>query len=148
MMTRSPASWQLVVGSLAVAWLGGCSLLPSRSPLLQTATVRSTIERATAVPLDNVSPVVAATGSSSLRATMSGSSFDGTIVALVFWNTDTSGAPLGNARRGSTSVQTTRLPGGMIALRRLNVLVFYQRDASGPDLAVRLRSALAYASAG
>jgi hypothetical protein len=40
-------------------------------------------------------------------------------------------------------VQTTRLPGGLLALRRLNVVVLYTRGPTDPDLTASLRRALA-----
>jgi hypothetical protein len=76
---------------------------------------------------------------------MSGSGRGGTIAALVFWDEASSATPLGSGRAIATSVQITRLPGGLLALRRLNVLVLYMRGSTSPDLTTSLWRALAHA---
>ncbi len=78
-----------------------------------------------------------------MRASMSGGGRGGTIAVLVFWDEVSSAAPLGGGRTGTESVQTTRLPGGLLALRRLNVVVLYTRGPTGPDLTANLWRALA-----
>jgi hypothetical protein len=105
--------------------------------------VRSAIQQATLVRLNYIAPPIAANGLQSMRASMSGGGRGGTIAALVFWDGASAAAPLGGGRATATSVQITRLPGGLLALRRLNVLVLYMRGSMGRDLTASLRRALA-----
>ncbi|HWY90534.1 MAG TPA: hypothetical protein VNY31_07655 [Solirubrobacteraceae bacterium] len=142
-MTRTPARWWLGLVICAIPFLTGCALLPARPATLEPGVVRSAIERATLVRLDHVAPPPAANGLQSMRASMSGNGRGGTVAALVFWGAASSAAPLGSGHEGIASVQTTRLPGGLLALRRLNVVVLYARGPTGPDLTASLRRALA-----
>lgn len=142
MMTRTPARWWPGLVVCAIPFLAGCALLPTRPAMLQAGVVRSAIERATLVPLEYVAPPVATNGLQSMRASMSGGGRGGTIAALVFWDEASSATPLGSGHTGTASVQTTRLPGGLLALRRLNVVVLYTRGPTGPDLTASLRRAL------
>jgi hypothetical protein len=127
--------------------LSGCALLPGHPATLQAGVVRVAIERATLVRLDEVTPPVAATGLQAMRATMSGVGRGGTIAALVFWDEAGSAMPLGVGHATATSMETRQLPGGLLAIRRLNVVILYMRRSTGPDLSASLRRALADASA-
>jgi hypothetical protein len=146
-MTRTLRRWPLGLLICMAPLLSGCALLPGHPATLQAGVVRSAIERTTLVRLDEVTPPVAATGLQSMRATMSGAGRGGTIAALVFWDTASSTMPLGIGRETSTSVETRQLPGGILAIRRLNVIVLYMRRSTGPDLSTSLRRALAGAPA-
>jgi hypothetical protein len=143
MMTRTLVGWQLAFVVCVVPFLGGCALAPSRPTMLQPTAIRLAIQQATLVRLDYVAPPVAANGLQSMRASMSGGGRGGTIAALVFWDRASSAVPLGGDRATATSVQVTRLPGGLLALRRLNVLVLYTPGSKGPNLTPSLRRALA-----
>jgi hypothetical protein len=111
---------------------------------LQVGVIRSAIERTTLLRLDYLSPpAAAASGLQSLRASMSGDGRGGIIGVLVFWDEASSETPLGTGRATSTSVETRQLPGGLLAIRRLNVIVLYTRRSTGPDLSTSLRRALA-----
>jgi hypothetical protein len=142
-MTRTLCRWPLGLLVCVVPFLSGCALLPGHPATLQVGVVRSAIERTTLVRLDEVTPPVAASGLQSMRATMSGTGRSGTIAALVFWDGASSVMPLGTGRATSTSVETRQLPGGLLAIRRLNVVVLYKRRSTGPDLSTSLRRALA-----
>jgi hypothetical protein len=127
--------------------LSGCALLPGHPPTLQAGVLRTAIERATLVRLHEVTPPVAATGLQAMRVTMSGAGRGGTIATLVFWDEASSAMPLGVGRTTSTSVETRQLPGGLLAIRRLNVVVLYMRRSNGPNLSTSLQRVLADASA-
>lgn len=147
-MTRTPARWWSGLVVCVMPLLAGCALLPARPAMLEPGVVRSAIQRATPVRLNGVAPPPAANGLQSMRASMSGNGRGGTVVALVFWDAAGSATPLGSAQEGIGPVQTTRLPGGLLALRRLNVVVLYARGPTGPDLAAGLRRALGDAPLG
>lgn len=128
--------------------LGGCVIAPASRQTIAPAKVREAIEADTLVKLRYVTAPVGTGSLQSMRASLTGTGRGGTIAALVFWDAPSSAMPLGGPSARSAALQEKRLPGGLLALRRLNVLVLYTRASAGPDLAADLRRALAAARAG